>query len=88
MKFKFLAILGIALVLNLSYGKEASGKQVTTQMQKSTTASTPVAQMVKTADDSETFKAQEHPTQGPVRTVTEKEKPSVEVRVSKSELKN
>ncbi|MBW4479649.1 MAG: hypothetical protein KME54_23090 [Tolypothrix brevis GSE-NOS-MK-07-07A] len=71
MKFKFLAILGIALVLNLSYGKEASAKQVTTQMQKSTTASTPVAQMVKTADDSGTFKAGEHPTQGTNRVVTE-----------------
>jgi hypothetical protein len=71
MKFKFLAILGIALVLNLSYGTKASAEQVTTQMQKSTTASTPVAQMVKTADDSGTFKAGEHPTQGTNRVVTE-----------------
>jgi hypothetical protein len=74
MKFKFLAILGVALVLNVSYGKEASAKQLTTQMQYSTTASTSVAQIKQGAGDSGTFKAGEHPTQGTARVVTEKGK--------------
>jgi hypothetical protein len=43
-------------------------------MQYSTTASTPVAQKVETAGDYGTFKAGEHPTQGMVSLVTEKEK--------------
>ena len=74
MKFKFLAILGVALVLNVSYGKEASGKQLTAQMQHSTTASTSVAQIAQKIADSGSFKAAEHPTQGTVRVVTEKGK--------------
>ncbi|MGI2902716.1 hypothetical protein [Tolypothrix sp. VBCCA 56010] len=62
MKFKFLAVLGIAAVLSVSYAKEATSKQVSTQMQH-TTASTTVAQATQgTATDSATFKAGEHPT--------------------------
>jgi hypothetical protein len=82
MKFKFLAILSIAVVLNVSYGKEASAKQVTAQMQHSTTASAPIAQTVQIADDSKTFKSKEHYTQGQVRIVTEKGKGNVEVKVA------
>jgi hypothetical protein len=86
MKFKFLAILGIALVLNVSYGKEASAKPVTAQMQHSTTASAAVAQTVQTADDSKTFKAKEHPTQGQVRIVTEKGRGNVEVKIAEAKV--
>ncbi|NEU74783.1 DM13 domain-containing protein [Hassallia byssoidea VB512170] len=74
MKFKFLAVLGIAAVLSVSYAKEATSKQVSTQMQH-TTASTTVAQATQgTATDSGTFKAGEHPTQGTVSVVTDKGK--------------
>jgi len=82
MKFKFLAILSIALVLNVSYEKEASAKQVTAQMQHSTTASAPIVQTVQAADDSKTFKAKERPTQGQVRIIAEKGKGNVEVKVT------
>ena len=74
MNFKFLGVLGIAAVLSVSYAKEATSKQVSTQIQQ-TTASTTVAQAMQgTAADSGTFKAGEHPTQGTVRVVTEKGK--------------
>ncbi|MBD2608477.1 DM13 domain-containing protein [Scytonema hofmannii FACHB-248] len=73
MKFKFLTVC-IAAVLTVSYAKEATSKQVSTQMQQ-TTVSTTVAQARQgTTTDSGTFKAGEHPTQGTVRVVTEKGK--------------
>ena len=74
MKFKFLAILGIAAVLTVSYAKEATSKQVSTQMQQTTVSTTVAQAMQGTTADSGTFKAGEHPTQGTVRVVTEKGK--------------
>lgn len=81
MKFKFLAVC-IAAVLTVSYAKEATSKQVSTQMQQ-TTVSTTVAQGRQgTTADSGTFKAGEHPTQGTVRVVTEKGKRYLEFNQS------
>ncbi|MGI8501352.1 MAG: DM13 domain-containing protein [Hassallia sp.] len=74
MNFKFLALLGIAAVLTVSFAKEATSKQVSTQIQHTTTSITVAQAMQGTATDSGTFKAGEHPTQGTVRVVTEKGK--------------
>lgn len=74
MKFKHLAILAITTILTISCAKEATSNQTGTQMQPTTLASTPVAQMTQKSANSGSFKAAEHPTQGKVSIVTEKGK--------------